>query len=40
MLDEMDDVAVVRSSACGDSLDSNGPEFVKPKEAGTSEEIG
>jgi len=36
----MDDIAVVRSSACGDGSDSSGSGLVKPKEAGTSEEIG
>jgi len=36
----MDDIAVVKSSACRGGSDSSGFGVVKPKEAGTSEEIG
>lgn len=37
MLSKMDDVELVRSSACGGGSDNSG---VKPKEAGSTEEIG
>ena len=40
MLGEMDDIALARSSGCGGGSDSSGSGFVKPREAGTSEEIG
>ena len=35
-----DDVASVRSSACGGGPDNSGSGLVKPKEAGPSKEIG
>ena len=35
-----DDVAPVRSSACGSGSDNSGSALVEPREAGPSEEIG
>ena len=41
MLDKMDDdVALVRSSACGGGSNNSGSGLVKLKEAGPSREIG
>ena len=36
----MDDVELVRSSACGGGSDNGGSRLVKPKETGSTEEIG
>ena len=40
MLSKMDDVELVWSSACGGGSDNSGSRLVKPKEAGSTEEIG
>ena len=40
MLSKMDDVELVRSSACGGGSDNSGSRFVKPEETGSTEEIG
>lgn len=40
MLGKIDDVAPLRSSACGGGSDNSGSGLVKPKEAGPSKEIG
>ena len=36
----MDDVEPVGSSACGDGSDKSGSRFMKPKEPGSTEEVG
>lgn len=40
MLSKMDDVEPIRSSACGGGSDDSGSRLMKPKEAGSTEEIG
>ena len=40
MLSKTDDVEPVTSSVCGGGSDNGGSWLVKPKEAGSTEEIG